>query len=413
MSSNDVAVAVRALSKSYTIAHNANKYTTLGEAFAHRIKNPLQRVEKETFWALQDVDFDIKKGDVVGIVGHNGAGKSTLLKILSQITQPTSGEIRLYGRVGSLLEVGTGFHPELTGRENIYLNGAILGMRRGEIDHQFDAIVDFAEVEQFLDTPVKRYSSGMYVRLAFAVAAHLNPEILLVDEVLAVGDAAFQRKCLGKMKDVATSGRTVLLVTHNMSVVQQLCRTAIFLSKGRLNAVGNADVIVAQYSANPTNDVQSSIPRAPNNYGLYMTRCEFIDSDLQTTCTTLQFGRPYKLFVGIGVSKPFRSAGVSILIRDHLGSIISSCCPAAEYLGFIDIEDELLLNIEFDEIALFPGNFTVDVIVNGPYDSTKYLEAESAIRFAVEPWCLPGAARFYENHHGYARLHSRVKLEKK
>ena len=162
MSSNDIAVAVRGLSKSYTIAHNAAKHTMLGEALAHRLKNPLQRPETETFWALKDIEFDIKKGDVVGIIGRNGAGKSTLLKILSQITEPTSGEVRLYGRVGSLLEVGTGFHPELTGRENIYLNGAILGMRRSEIDRQFDAIVDFAEVEQFLDTPVKRYSSGMY-----------------------------------------------------------------------------------------------------------------------------------------------------------------------------------------------------------------------------------------------------------
>src|SRR5881392_2128830 len=185
MSNSDIAVAVRGLSKSYTIAHNQEKHSTFAEAVLHRMKRPFERAERETFWALKDVEFDIKKGDVVGIIGRNGAGKSTLLKILSRITEPTAGEIDLYGRIGSLLEVGTGFHQELTGRENVYLNGAILGMRRREIDKQFDAIVDFAGVEKFLDTPVKRYSSGMYVRLAFAVAAHLNPDILLIDEVLA------------------------------------------------------------------------------------------------------------------------------------------------------------------------------------------------------------------------------------
>src|SRR5579862_8188748 len=223
MSSSDIAISVRGLSKSYTIAHDDPKHNTLAETLLARLKNPLRRSRGETFWALKDVSFDVKKGEVVGIIGRNGAGKSTLLKILSRITQPTSGEIDLYGRVGSLLEVGTGFHPELTGRENIFLNGAILGMRKAEIRSRFDAIVAFAGVEQFIDTPVKRYSSGMYVRLAFSVAAHLNPEILIVDEVLAVGDADFQRKCIGKMQDVSRSGRTVLLVSHSMPVVLRLC----------------------------------------------------------------------------------------------------------------------------------------------------------------------------------------------
>ena len=247
---NDIAVSVRGLSKSYTIAHNDAKHTTAGEALMHRLKNPWHKAEKETFWALKDVDFDIQKGDVVGIIGRNGAGKSTLLKILSRITEPTAGEINLYGRVGSLLEVGTGFHAELTGRENIFLNGAILGMNRREIARHFDAIVDFAEVENFLDTPVKRYSSGMYVRLAFAVAAHLNPEILIVDEVLAVGDAEFQKKCLGKMQDVSQQeGRTVLFVSHNMTSVVQLCRQAVFLDTGRLCNYGLTADIVDEYMA--------------------------------------------------------------------------------------------------------------------------------------------------------------------
>ena len=250
---SDVAVSVRGLSKSYSIAKNAVQHSTIGEALVHKLRNPLAKAERETFWALNDVNFDIQKGDVVGIIGRNGAGKSTLLKILSRITEPTRGKIDLYGRVGSLLEVGTGFHPELTGRENVYLNGAILGMKKSEIARQFDAIIDFSGTAQFLDTPVKRYSSGMYVRLAFAVAAHLNPEILIVDEVLAVGDAEFQKKCLGKMQDVADSGRTVLFVSHNMGVVAELCRTAILMAKGRVETIGDADKVVRSYLAGQRN----------------------------------------------------------------------------------------------------------------------------------------------------------------
>ena len=245
--SRDIAVSVRGLAKSYSITKNAEKHSTLGESLAYKLKNPFAKVEKDTFWALNDVNFDIQKGDVVGIIGRNGAGKSTLLKVLSRITEPTRGKIDLYGRVGSLLEVGTGFHPELTGRENIYLNGAILGMKKSEIARQFDAIVDFSGTEKFLDTPVKRYSSGMYVRLAFAVAAHLNPEILIIDEVLAVGDAEFQKKCLGKMQDVADSGRTVLFVSHNMAAVTRLCNQAIFLKDGHLIDFGGTSKVSDRY----------------------------------------------------------------------------------------------------------------------------------------------------------------------
>lgn len=251
-----LALAVRGLGKSYEITRGAGQRTggpsTLGETLLHRLRHAFQSTGggKETFWALQDVSFELYSGDVVGVVGRNGAGKSTLLKLLSRITEPTTGRIELYGRVGSLLEVGTGFHPELTGRENIYLNGAVLGMSRAEISRQFDAIVEFAEVERFLETPVKRYSSGMYVRLAFAVAAHLNPEILIVDEVLAVGDATFQRKCLGKMQDVARdSGRTVLFVSHNMAAIRSLCSRALLLEHGSLTLDGSPDAVIARYSA--------------------------------------------------------------------------------------------------------------------------------------------------------------------
>ena len=247
-SAGEISVSVDGLSKAYTLAHHLPRHTTLAEAVMHRLRNPLRRGSTEQFWALRDVSFEIRQGEVVGIIGRNGAGKSTLLKILSRITGPTNGQVTLYGPVGSLLEVGTGFHPELTGRENIFLNGSILGMRRKDIARRFDEIVAFAEVERFLDTPVKRYSSGMYVRLAFAVAAHLNPEILVVDEVLAVGDAAFQKKCLGKMGQVASEdGRTVLFVSHNMTAVQSLCGRALWMDGGTLRDEGTPREIVPRY----------------------------------------------------------------------------------------------------------------------------------------------------------------------
>ena len=267
-SKSDLAIAARGVSKSYTLTHNAEQHTTAAEALVSRLKNFKRQTTRETFWALSDLSFEINRGDVVGVVGRNGAGKSTLLKILSQITEPTRGEYDLYGRVGSLLEVGTGFHHELTGRENVYLNGSILGMSRREITQQFDAIVDFAGVAQFLDTPVKRYSSGMYVRLAFAVAAHLSSEILIVDEVLAVGDAEFQRRCLGKMQDVAESGRTVLFVSHHMQSVAALCTKGMYLTKGRMTYYGDVQEAVRHYlSSFESSDVveASDVARRPGS----------------------------------------------------------------------------------------------------------------------------------------------------
>lgn len=261
---SDTVISVEGLSKRYLVGHQAARgehYETLRETVTRGVRRfgrtaldmargrqIIQGDTVEEFWALKDLSFEIMRGEVVGVIGRNGAGKSTLLKILSRITEPTRGKVTIRGRVASLLEVGTGFHPELTGRENIYLNGAILGMTRREIKAKFDEIVDFAEVEKFLDTPVKRYSSGMYVRLAFAVAAHLEPEILVVDEVLSVGDAEFQRKCLGKMKDVsAGQGRTVLFVSHNMPSVQQLCTSGLMLSHGTALYRGPIDGTIAQY----------------------------------------------------------------------------------------------------------------------------------------------------------------------
>ena len=238
------------LAKRYTLGEHQAAYGTLRESLARagrRMTGRDRRHETEEIWALKDVSFEVQQGEVLGVVGRNGAGKSTLLKVLTRITSPTAGKVEIRGRVGSLLEVGTGFHPELTGRENIYLNGAILGMKRREIDERFDAIVEFSGVEKFMDTPVKRYSSGMYVRLAFAVAAHLEPEILLVDEVLAVGDAEFQRRCLGRMEELGSSGRTVIFVSHQLPAVAQLCDRAIHIAGGRIVDDGPAAAVIAKY----------------------------------------------------------------------------------------------------------------------------------------------------------------------
>jgi lipopolysaccharide transport system ATP-binding protein len=243
-------IAARGLAKQYMLGQHQAAYGTLRESLAHvgrRFTGREHTGESQEVWALRDVTFDVQQGEVLGIVGRNGAGKSTLLKVLTRITSPSSGRVEIRGRVGSLLEVGTGFHPELTGRENIYLNGAILGMKRREIEQRFDAIVEFSGVERFMDTPVKRYSSGMYVRLAFAVAAHLEPEILLIDEVLAVGDAEFQRRCLGRMEELGSSGRTVIFVSHQLPAIAQLCDRAIQIDAGRVVGDGRAADVIANY----------------------------------------------------------------------------------------------------------------------------------------------------------------------
>ena len=272
------AISIENLSKRYTIGHQRANGDGMRHAIESAMRAPLawlrssrqKKLRQVDFWALKDVSFQIKQGEVVGIIGRNGAGKSTLLKILSRITVPTEGRIRIDGRIASLLEVGTGFHQELTGRENIFLNGAILGMTRAEIIRKFDEIVEFSGIEEFLDTPVKRYSSGMYVRLAFAVAAHLEPEILIVDEVLAVGDAAFQKKCLGKMASFAQSGRTVLFVSHNMEAIRTLCQRGIWLKDGRLHKDGKADEIVEDYFNSIANEISFSC--ANPDYGLIIQK---------------------------------------------------------------------------------------------------------------------------------------------
>jgi lipopolysaccharide transport system ATP-binding protein len=285
---NNTVIKVNNLGKKYIIGEKTRAYETLRDSIANGLKrigkfgtnSAKQANQTNEFWALEDISFEIKQGDVVGIIGHNGAGKSTLLKILSRITEPTKGTADIYGRVGSLLEVGTGFHQELTGRENLYLSGAILGMKKSDIDLRFDEIVAFAGVEKFVDTPIKHYSSGMSLRLGFAVAAHLEPDILLVDEVLAVGDLEFQKKCLNKMENVATEGRTVLFVSHNMASIKELCQTALVLKDGQIDYYGDVVNGIQHYSRNITNMNAGDGP-AFNNKGFVKL---FINEGLEQTC---------------------------------------------------------------------------------------------------------------------------------
>jgi lipopolysaccharide transport system ATP-binding protein len=327
-------IKVEHISKRYQIGAREEGYKTLREAIVSAARSPFKHLGKhfrsadDDVWALNDVSFNVQPGEVVGIIGRNGAGKSTLLKILSRITKPTSGAVDLYGRVGSLLEVGTGFHQELTGRENIFLNGAILGMAKSEIIKKFDDIVEFAEIDRFLDTPVKRYSSGMYVRLAFAVAAHLEPEILIVDEVLAVGDASFQQKCLGKMSAVAREGRTVLFVSHNMPAVKSLCERALLLSNGCLVQDGKVDDVVNSYLTADSDEIARTgiIPHdAPRLYGTDEAKLRALRlTDLTgVDVSQLYLGQPFLVQMTFEVFKEIPDAVVELDVVAMDGTLVT------------------------------------------------------------------------------------------
>lgn len=353
-------IKVENLSKSFILAHEGReKYVALRDVMASKAKSALtfaknkkEKPSKEEFWALKDVSFDVQQGDRVGIIGRNGAGKSTLLKILSRITEPGAGTLKIKGRIASLLEVGTGFHPELTGKENIFLNGAILGMSRNEIRKHFDAIVDFAEIEQFLDTPVKRYSSGMYVRLAFAVAAHLEPEILIVDEVLAVGDAQFQKKCLGKMEDVSRNeGRTVLFVSHNMGVVSQLCNRGILLHKGRVLFDGSPRAAIESYlkSQSQHNDYTADdmVAAAKQNYIKKLV----VKNTRQEAVSNYSFGENICLHFDLIIRNYSHNLQIGIGLQDKLNNRVFTVIKELNYFmhpgsnnaaGMLELPRELI-----------------------------------------------------------------------
>lgn len=401
-------IRVEHLGKKYLLKHKAGgeRYHALRDVLAGGLKTGFRLFAKdkaksptrEEFWALKDVSFEVNEGEVVGIIGRNGAGKSTLLKILSRITEPTTGRVTLNGRVASLLEVGTGFHPELTGRENIYLNGTILGMRRAEIARKFDEIVAFAEVEKFLDTPVKRYSSGMYVRLAFAVAAHLEPEILVVDEVLAVGDAAFQKKCLGKMGEVARGGRTVLFVSHNMQAVQTLCRSCIRLERGRMTSQGDVNLVVSEYLATQQVGTHNGepIPLGPD-----VTLTEF------ATGGAVRTGDPFRYQLAFEADRDVNLHDCCILIYSPSQvrvAIIDLRRPAGPYT--VPGEGRLVLQGEVPRLNLVEGVYSLGLYIRTPGATGDHYDLASLVVHPIAS--ATGIVPYHASNRGYIELSSRV-----
>jgi lipopolysaccharide transport system ATP-binding protein len=389
-----MSVAIRAehLSKKYLIGHaRQERYSTLRETmmngvreFGSKFRNmftdnsgSLRTPSTEEFWALNDLSFEIQHGESVGIIGRNGAGKSTLLKVLSRITEPTTGRVELNGRVASLLEVGTGFHPELTGRENIFLNGAILGMSRTDIMRKFDEIVDFSEVEKFLDTPVKRYSSGMYVRLAFAVAAHLEPEILVVDEVLAVGDAQFQKKCLGKMEGVTKEGRTVLFVSHNMSAIETLCETGIYLQDGKIKGMGNVYDQINLYSQSFKEKSESKLINTVKlGDGINLNRFEISPNPIES-------GQSVNFSIEIESEQSITSDSIVILIYSALGgrvAIVDLRRPNNDFK--MNKETPIMLRGQINNLPLVEGEYNLGLFFSSSAVCNNYLDL---VRLTVLP----------------------------
>ncbi len=365
------AVQAEGLSKQYRIGERGAAYDTLREQLVRLGKAAIRgngaKRELQTIWALRDVSFEVSEGEVLGVIGRNGAGKTTLLKILSRITEPTEGYADVRGRLGSLLEVGTGFHPELTGRENIFLNGAILGMRRAEVRKRFDEIAEFAGVQRFLDTPVKRYSSGMYVRLAFSVAAHFEPEILVVDEVLAVGDAEFQKKSLGKMREVTGEGRTVIFVSHNMASIRGLCDRAILLGDGRIVLDGDVDLVTTRYlsetsKASASGAIPERVPRLGTGEARF-TRVRLLDRD-RRPLSAVFLGQPFVVSMTLDVPSPVEDAVVEVGISTLDGTrVCTSLSEDGEQPPFRLVPGTQSIEFEVD-IALLPGHYTIDLGVH-------------------------------------------------
>lgn len=387
-------LSISNLSKLYYIAYETERYRTLRgqlaaipRRLATRIRHPgLTTDSRQELWALRDVNLEVAEGEVLGVIGRNGAGKSTLLKVLSRIAEPTTGVITVRGRVGSLLEVGAGFHPELTGRENVFMNGAVLGMSRVEIQRRFDEIVEFAETEKFIDTPVKRYSSGMYVRLAFAVAAHLDCEILVVDEVLAVGDAAFQRKCLGKMSEVSRGGRTVLFVSHNVGLVSQLCSRTALLSGGRLDAVGPTDEVVTRYLTEGRPDVQGrdlrTITTRTGNGEARFTAARAEDASGEP-CGVFHIGDTMRLVLDLEFREGVPSARYTVAAVDDRGVPVFHIADADLGCTLERPRANETLELTFDDMRLYPGEYSISVWVGASSVDETYDSIEDCVRFEV------------------------------
>ncbi len=394
------AIKIEGLSKRYLIGHQKReRYTALRDVMMHklrgigqRLRHPLspnrETTEIEEFWALKDIDLEIEQGDRVGIIGRNGAGKSTLLKVLSRITEPTTGRITIEGRIASLLEVGTGFHPELSGRENIYLNGAILGMSRAEIRRKFDEIVEFSGVEKFLDTPVKRYSSGMYVRLAFSVAAHLEPEILIVDEVLAVGDLHFQKKCIGKMEEVGKSGRTILFVSHNMAAIKLLCSRCVFLSHGSVDYVGNVDKGIDVYNRKNDSLCRPHYKRNPESKAeepasSYIDEC-YSESETGLGSKSHDFDKDIVIVCDWVLSKnvPYLRFGVEVIDSSGVTIISSMDTDSTDLHGVPRIKGRYLEKVRIPRFLLLPGEYRVNFFAGVP-GVERLLDEREVIGFEV------------------------------
>ena len=410
----DVVIRLEGLGKRFSINSRQESYKTLRDTLARAATKPFRGAEtngndrdaSDNIWALKDVSFEVKQGEVVGLIGRNGAGKSTLLKILSRVTEPTKGRAQICGKVGSLLEVGVGFHPELSGRENIYLNGAIMGMKRLEIERKFDAIVAFAEIDKFIDTPVKHYSSGMYLRLAFAVAAHLEPEILLVDEVLAVGDAAFQKKCIGKMEEVAGEGRTVLFVSHNMAAVQALCQRGIFLHNGSVYTDATASAAIGTYLKMLEQTVSLNLLEREDRRGsgkVKLRRVE-ISTGGDAPSKILATGRPacfvfYTTDVQTGMSCVFT-------IYDNFGQPLASFNSAIHSPA--DSRDPSIgarFICYLDELSLIPGRYRINVALSS--DGVLHDHVEAASFFEVEQGVINGRPIIKGSGYGRVCMHHR------
>jgi ABC-type polysaccharide/polyol phosphate transport system ATPase subunit len=406
-------IEVKHLSKEYQIGMDRT-YKRFTESFTNAVRHPIRTLRgltgpKETFWALQDINFEVERGEGLGIIGRNGAGKSTLLKILSRITYPTEGEVVMRGRVGSLLEVGTGFHPELTGRENIYFNGAILGMKKREIDEKFDEIVKFSGVEKFLDTPVKRYSSGMQVRLAFSVAAHLDPEILLVDEVLAVGDAEFQKKCLGKMGEVASEGRTVLFVSHNMAAVQNLCNRAFLLNQGTLIKDGGVADVIGYYLSNPQNSSKTGYSGVfdlserfnPHNMGKVVIKKVVLTGSDNIPRETFLTGELLKISILVEGLSEHNGSEVGVTFKSEYDQRVSS---ASTWMCATTIEKPRRslewAVLEIDRLFLTPGRWGL-YISSTIHTAGVYLDKiDDSVFFNVEGSDFYGTGQLITKEYG-------------